>query len=224
MGCACARLMKQYLLPQISALLLICLFGCVTPQEINLESDDVLFHDEFGAGSTGSWILEGDELGQTAVVNEQLHVYVDGPNLMQFATLTEPQFQDFVLTIDARQLAGDLQSSYGVLVRMQDSTRFYRFAVTGDGHYMIERRNGDGGWTRLVSDWTSTPAVNQGLSVANRLRVEAEAATMRFYVNDVLLHQITDAQYAAGMIGVDAGTWGQGGLQVAFDNLVIMRP
>ncbi|MEZ4645798.1 MAG: hypothetical protein R3E31_24265 [Chloroflexota bacterium] len=204
--------------------LLLFLSACGSAAETNLEGSDTLFHDEFVAGQTGSWVLEGDVAGRTSIVGEQLHIQVDAPATMQFATLSEPTFTDFVLEVDARQLAGDLQSSYGVLLRMQDAAHFYRFDITGDGLYTVERRNGDGSWTRFVEDWTGTAAINQGLSVVNRLRVEANGPTMRFYVNDALLYQVTDGQYAGGTIALDAGTFGQAGLEVAFDNVVVQQP
>lgn len=190
-----------------------------TPLEMN-----VLYRDSFAPGETGPWMVEGDAQGRTAVLDERLIIQIDTPVTMQFATLPEPIFTDFVLQVEARLLAGSLQSSYGVLFRMQDTTRFYRFEVTPDGFYMVERRNADGSWTRFVPDWTVAPAIRQGIGVVNQLRIEAIGSDMRFYVNDTLLQQVTDAQYAAGTIALDAGTFGEGGLQVAFDNLLVKRP
>jgi hypothetical protein len=181
----------------------------------------VLFEDEFVVGQSGNWITEGDVVGKTAVIDERLLIQIDQPNTMQFATLEDPLFTDFDLTVDARLLAGDVESSYGILFRMQDLQQFYRFEVTGTGMYVIERRNVDGTWLRLVQDWTETPALNQGLAVTNQLRVAAYGAVLTFYANGTLLQQVQDAQFKAGAIALDAGTFGQGGLQVAFDNVVV---
>lgn len=190
-----------------------------TPLEMNL-----LYRDSFVPGETGPWMVEGDAQGRTAVLDERLIIQIDTPATMQFATLPEPIFDDFVLRVEGRLLTGSLQSSYGVLFRMQDTTRFYRFEVTPDGFYMVERRNADGSWTRFVPDWTVAPAIRQGIGVVNQLRIEAVGSTMRFYVNDTLVQQVTDAQYTAGTIALDAGTFGEAGLQVAFDNLLVKRP
>jgi hypothetical protein len=181
----------------------------------------VLFEDEFVVGQSGNWITEGDVVGKTAVIDERLLIQIDQPNTMQFATLEDPLFTDFDLTVDARLLAGDVESSYGILFRMQDLQQFYRFEVTGTGLYVIERRNVDGTWLRLVQDWTETPALNQGLAVTNQLRVSAYGAVLTFYAIGTLLQQVQDAHFKAGAIALDAGTFGQGGLQVAFDNVVV---
>ena len=157
------------------------LAGCgrpLLPTSANPDAADAAaptgpFRDEFIPGQTANWLLEQDEVGSTAVANEQLVITVAAPNTVQYATLTDRTFGDFVLEVDAWQRGGAPESSYGVLFRMQDDGQFYRFDITGNGLYMIERRAADGTWTRLLREWTATAAINQGLNVANRLKVIA---------------------------------------------------
>lgn len=184
--------------------------------------DSGTFTENFSPGETGNWVLEADDIGSTAVVNEQLVVSVNTPNTIQFTALEEPTFADFLLEVDAWQRSGASEGSYGVLFRMQDDQQFYRFEITGTGLYMIERHNSDGTWTRFVPEWTPTSALNKGLNIPNRLKIIATGPDMAFYVNDILLTQVQDDQYAAGKIGLDAGTFSGGSLQVSFDNLSIV--
>jgi hypothetical protein len=187
-------------------------------------NDEALFRDEFAAGQMGDWLIEGDEVGRTAVTDQQLFIEIDAPNVLQYTTLAEPTFANFVLEVDVKQVAGHPESSFGVLFRMQGPEQFYRFDITGTGLYMIERRDTDGTWSRFVEDWTETPAINQGLNVPNRLKVEARGSALAFYVNEILLQQVNDQGYAAGTVALDAGTFGHPGLRVAFDNVVVKRP
>ncbi len=177
------------------------------------------FTDAFVPGQTGDWQLEQDELGSAAVVNEELVLTIAAPNTIQYASLQEKAFGDFALEVDATQRAGPAESSYGILFRMQNDGQFYRFDITGNGLYMIERHQSDGTWTRLVPDWMPSSALNQGLNVVNRLKVLATGPTLTFYANDELLTQVTDTTFIDGAIGLDAGTFGGGNLQVSFDNL-----
>ena len=177
--------------------------------------------DEFVPGRTGNWVLEQDELGSTAVVNEQLVITVVAPNTIQYSTLADRTFTDFVLEVDAWQRSGPPQSSYGVLFRMQEDGQLYRFDITGNGLYMVERRGADGTWTRFVPEWTPTAAINQGLNVANRLKIIAAGSEMAFYANDILLTQISDTALGEGQIGLAAGSFAGETLQVSFDNLSI---
>ncbi|MBK8984643.1 MAG: hypothetical protein IPM39_00950 [Chloroflexi bacterium] len=184
---------------------------------------DALFWDTFGPDVPGPWLLEGDDVGQTAVINQQLVITINQPNTLQFSTLQDQSFTDFSLEVDTRQLAGSPESSFGLLARMQNNDQFYRFDITGSGLFMIMRRNGDGTWTQFKQDWTASEAINQGLNGVNRLKLVAQGSRISFYANDILLQQIDDVIFPTGAIALNAGTFGQPGLQVAFDNVVV-RP
>lgn len=208
-------------------LLLLLVWGlsaCAVGESASPFGEDVLFHDEFVLGQMAEWQVEGDAQGRTTIVNEQLVVELNAPNMMQFSSLPEQSFSDFILEVDSRQLAGDPGNTYGVLFRMQDATQFYRFELTGDGFYMVERRNADGTWTRFVDDWTESPAIAQGINALNRIRIEANGGTFSAFVNDQLVHQFTDNAYASGTIGLDAGTFTQPHTQAVFDNVVVRSP
>lgn len=183
-----------------------------------------LFRDDFVLGETGSWILESDETGSATIVPEQLLIEINSPQLVQYATLTEPALADFSLEVDGRILSGSPQSSYGVLFRMQNPQQFYRFEITGDGTYILERHDQGGGRALFMGDWRDAASINQGVNAVNRLGVEAQGPNITLTVNDVLLEQITDDAYASGYIGLDAGTFDMAPVQVAFDNLVIYPP
>lgn len=211
-------------LPALLLLLAVVLGACGEAPSTAISADapgQVLFSDQFMAGNTGRWLLEGDELTSAEIANEQLVLTVNAPNTIQFATLQEPLFGDFVAEVDGRQRAGPADGSYGLLFRVQDPQRFYRFSITSNGLYVIERHNPDGTWSRLIPDWVPSEAINQGLNVANRLKVIANGPDFAFYVNDILLQQISDATYTDGAIALSAGTFGGDNLQVSFDELVV---
>lgn len=195
--------------------------GAGNPDAAGANAPSGPLREEFVPGQTGNWLLEADDVGTTAVVNEQLVITIDAPNTMQYATLTDRAFDDFVLEVDAWQRSGAPESSFGVLFRVTEDGQFYRFDITGDGLYMVERRAADGTWTRLIREWTPTPAINQGPNVANRLKIIANGADLAFYVNDILLTQVSDASLSRGLIALDAGSFAGAALQVAFDNLSV---
>lgn len=217
--------MSKSLFYSLWFLLLPCLFALVACANVTGDSEpEVIFADSFAPGETGNWVIEGDNAGQTAVIDERLVIELAQTNVMQFATLPDHTFDNFILEVEARLLQGDLGSSYGLLFRMQDTTRFYRFEITGDGLFMVERRDGEAGWTRFVDSWTASPAINQGYNSPNQLRVEALGQSISLYVNGILVHQFTDTAYNSGTIALDAGTFTQPQVQVAFDNVVVQRP
>lgn len=186
---------------------------------------DALFYDEFAPGETGEWLLEGDENGRATIIDGRLVIEVDGANIVHFTTLAEPRFTNFDLAVEVTQLAGSPDSTYGVLFGLDDGgDAFFRFEITGNGLYVVERRAADGSWERFTDGWVAAPALNQGVDATNRLRILAAAPTFSFYANETLLTQVTDARYQGGNVGLDAGTFGQPGLRVAFDNVIVRRP
>ena len=121
------------------------------------------------------------------------------------------------------------------------------FLVSSDGYYQVRRaREGE---QRIVSAWAASPLIAQGLEVSNRLRVIAEGDRLRFQINgeavalcvpDEAEAQSTwsngvcvggemrlstrDEAPAPGRIALVAQALRQGGVMVAFDNLLVRAP
>lgn len=199
--------------------------ACSGEEQSVLPGDEgVIFREEFTDTTSATWHLEEDDLGQAAISEGRLLLSVSAPNTVQYATLEEPPFSDFILDVDAVQLSGNPASSYGVLIRMAGPQQFYRFEITGNGEFTVERHDGGGEWVRLTDGWVPSQHIQQGLDVTNHLTIIAAGGTFSFYANDQLLSQILDRSYPAGNIALDAGTFGQTDLQVAFDNLIVREP
>ena len=205
--------------------LLVTLFAACDAVDVPLPgASRTLFHDEFVQGFTGDWQLESDELGSSTIVPEQLLIELNAPNLIQYSTLSEPTFTDFILEVDAGLNNGSLSSTYGVLFRMQGPDEFYRFAITGDGMYILERHDLNGATVIFTEDWRGTAAINRGHGLRNILKVEADGPRIAIYVNDTLLEEVTDSSYRSGNIALSAGTFDGAGTQVSFDNLSVYPP
>lgn len=214
---------KPRLIAGLIVLLTAVLAACRTPAGGSSSAQDgALFRDDFRTGQTGPWQLEADDLGETAVANSQLLITVNAANTIQYATLQEPEFSNFTLETDVRQLSGSPESSFGVLFRMRSPQEFYRFDITGEGTYMLEKHTADGRWTRFIDDWRASDALNPGLNALNTLKIDARGPIITIYVNDVQLEQVNDSSFASGLIALDAGTFGQPALEVGFDNVVVM--
>jgi hypothetical protein len=210
--------------PKPFAFLLLVLIMFVSCSDMQLAIPGVakpLFREEFVLGQTGAWDLESDDSGSTTIVPEQLLIEINEPQLVQYATLTEPVLSDFSLEVDGRILSGSPQSSYGILFRMQGPEQFYRFEVTGDGTYILERHEEGGGRALFMGDWLDSAFINQGINAVNRLGIDAQGPSISLFVNGELIEQVADNAYSSGQIALDAGTFDMAPLQVAFDNLTI---
>jgi hypothetical protein len=183
----------------------------------------MLYRHDF-AEENDEWILESDMDANAAYENGQLVLRVNVRNLVAWAQLADRKFDDFVVEVDARQLAGPDDNSYGILFRMRSATAFYRFDISGDGYYEFSRRNDNDAnpWT-TITDWVQSPTIQKGAS-NNRLKIQAKGSHFIFYVNDQLVAETDDTTYRSGGIGLDAGSFSEGGVEVAFDNLIISEP
>ena len=133
--------------------------------------------------------------------------------------------QTWWFEVEATQVSGSLNSSYGLLFRLNPEIGFYRFEVTSDGSYLIEKRMGsDGSWERLSAGWVSSPTILIGLGQVNRLKVMANGSRLTFFINGIEVAEVEDGDFAVGKLALSAGTFNQAGLEVAFDNLTISNP
>lgn len=189
----------------------------------------VILIDDFASAGRYPWQTEGDVAGRSQIVDGRLMLEIDQPETLQFVTLQQPVLKDFVLEVDGVLLAGSPRNSYGILFRVQPDMAFYRFEITGDGVYGVEKRTADGQWFSLTDGWRPSPLIKTGLQATNRLKLFVAGSSLEVYVNDQFLQRLSpfDAGgdvYGAGQIALDAGTFAQGGLQVAFDNVILREP
>lgn len=123
------------------------------------------------------------------------------PNGTVVSLLNHPA-GDFTFEVVAQPLSAPESGfyGYGVVYRAQDSSRYYAFAVGGDGYYAVLRIE-DGEETSLVT-WQQFPHVRRGHQ-PNRLRVTCTGAVCDFTINDEYAVTVEDETWLSG----DAGLW-----------------
>ncbi|MGC9523668.1 MAG: family 16 glycoside hydrolase [Anaerolineae bacterium] len=164
------------------------------------------------------WRLNSDAVAEVTIEDGSLHIDVLQPGQVAWAA-TEMAWADLRLEVDATQVAGPHDNEYGVLLRMTGDERFYAFSISGDG-YVRAARYAEGEWTVIGPDWAPSDAVNQG-EATNHLEVVAEGPAFEFSVNGVSVLEVEDAALERGSVGLYAGAFGEGGVEVAFDDLRI---
>ncbi len=58
----------------------------------------------------------------------------------------------------------------------------------------------------------------------NHLRADCIGSALTFYVNDALVASTQDADFATGGVGVLAGSFEEPGVDVLFQNFVVLQP
>jgi hypothetical protein len=128
-------------------------------------------------------------------------------------SLLDRPAEDFTLEVVARPLSAPESGfyGYGVVYRAQDPSRYYAFAVGGDGYYAVLRV--DEGAENALVPWQQFPHIRRGDQV-NRLRVTCAGASCDFAINDEYAATVEDATWLSG----DVGLWTR-----AFDERVEVR-
>ncbi len=145
---------------------------------------------------------------------------------------------------------GDLMPLAGAAIRqvldVSQSTNYFAFLISSDGYYSLWQT--ESGATQVLSAWIPSPAINQGLAMANTIRVTAIGSRHQFFVNDVplklcvpddpnavstyaggecvdgsLQDTYRDDSRSAGRLGLIAQstTSGGGGVVVRFDDMIV---
>jgi hypothetical protein len=203
---------------------IVLLMGCNRLTSEGLP-EGVLYQDTFDA-DTGNWILESDLDASARFADGQLQSEITASNLIAWAELGDRQFGDFVLEVDATQLSGPDDNSYGVVFRVKNSNAYYSFDISGDGYYAVKRRDeAEGGrWTWIAAkDWLESSAIHQGAST-NKIKIVVQGSHFAFYVNDQQIAEADDNTYRSGAIGLNAGSFHEPGVRIGFDNLIISKP
>lgn len=179
--------------------------------------EGVLLVEDFSDPGSG-WELQATEEYELAYIDGEYRVTVHMPELAAWGRPPRAyELTDFVIEVDARQVAGPENGDYGLVVRSKGESDFYLFTVSSHyGMYSVHMCRGET-WTDLA-EWSESTAVRRE-GEANHLKVECLGETMRFYANGELLAEVQDSTYRSGSVGLLAETFDDGGLVVHFDNV-----
>jgi len=212
------------------------------------EPGELLFVSSFDNAEDDSWVLyESNTQNSSQIVDGVMRLEM-GVDQNVFWSETKPFFGDFDLTVDARVLDSPVETVYGVLFRQRDESNFYAFNISTDGFYRVIRYTDNR--TRVISNWHTSPIINQGIGAVNQLRVIGVGDQFAFFINGERvelcipddpsaestpqadgrclggrwLATLDDDTHTFGHLAVMVEAEAEAGMQVEFDNLVVYGP
>lgn len=185
-----------------------------------VQPGDTLFYDDFANPATG-WerftsaegTMDYDGSGYRFLVNALQANFWSTPG---------KSFRDVRLEVDVAKLSGPDENRIGLLCRFTEGN-YYFFLVSSDGFYTIGKYIGGNVIQLGQSEMRFTDSIHTGLAV-NHLRADCVGNTLTFFVNGSPVAQAQDADFLEGDIGLLAGTFAQPGVDVIFDNFVVLQP
>jgi len=187
-------------------------------------SGTILFQDDFESGNTGWDRVTGAD-GIEDYDNGVYRIQVTTPEHVMFGTPGK-DFKDTRIEVDTARIAGPDSNRAGLLCRFQTvnkTANFYFFIVTSDGFFGIGRTTGEQSVLLGMNELTQNPNIKTGLAI-NHLRADCQGNMLSFYVNGFLVGQTTDDTLTHGDVGLIAGTFKDGAVDVIFDQFIVLQP
>lgn len=203
-------------------LLFLFLSSCLpsqTPRLSSAKSGDLLYQEGFEDNTTG-WARISNDKGIMDYDSGGYRILVQQPKLNMWST-SEKDFGDARLEADVIKLNGPDENRMGLLCRYQ-SGNYYFFIISNDGYYVIGKFIG--GLVLLLgqSEMQTSETIQTGKM--NHLRADCIGDKLTFYINFTEVASATDTDLPTGDVGVLAGAFSQPGVDVLFDNFVVMQP
>lgn len=180
-----------------------------------------LFFDDFSDSSSG-WDRQQYDGGRTDYLDGQYQIMVTEPDSDYWAN-PGLDFANIRIETVATKAGGPDDNDFGVICRYQDLGNFYYFVISSDGYAGILK----------VKDQETTPlgsgrmepaaAVRQG-KATNAVAAECIGPRLRLYVNDQLVAEVQDSDFASGDVGLIAGTFSTPGADIRFDDFNLLVP
>ena len=182
----------------------------------------VLYEDDFTNPTTGWTERQFDNYFIGYHEPEYYHIEISGPNYK--TTVFEPAKQSYgdftvemqVLTAAAKTAAeGDFR--YGLAFR-RSGDQYYAFTISPRTKKWFVLKSSSNGLTVLAE---GTNEEIHEIDVNDLLRVDAQGADFLFHINDQLIAQASDPDYASGEIGFYVESFDSLSTHIHFDALTI---
>jgi hypothetical protein len=215
--------MKSFrLLPFYISLFVFLLSSCASvpiPSVPTANPGDVLYQEQFESNTTG-WARISNDNGIMDYDSGGYRILVRQPRLNIWST-SEKDFGDVRLEADVIKLNGPDENRMGLICRYRGGD-YYFFMISNDGYYVIGKFIG--GLTLLLgqSEMQASEAIQTG--TMNHLRADCIGDKLTFYINFTEVASAADADFPSGDVGVVAGAFAEPGVDVLFDNFVVLQP
>ena len=140
---------------------------------------------------------------------------------LNFWSMSERNYKDVRVEADVIKLHGPDENRMGLICRYQDGD-YYFFIISNDGYYFIGKFIGGLTLPLGQSEMQASAAIQKG--TMNHLRADCIGNKLTFYVNFTEVASATDSDFASGDAGVLAGAFAEPGVDVLFDNFVVIQP
>jgi hypothetical protein len=207
-------------------LVIILIFSTVACSVLggNRLPSNVVFSDDF-SNTKHKWDKVNETNRITDYFNDAFHIVVNEANTDAWSNPGDESFTDVTIEVDATKNAGPEDNDFGIVCRYTegDQFNFYYAVISSDGYYSIMKMSNGVGRPLGKDSLLQSEKIKLGTST-NHLRFDCIGTSLTFSVNGNVIDQQTDTEYAAGNVGLIAGTFDTIGADIIFDNFIVYKP
>lgn len=182
---------------------------------------EVLFQDDFSRSDSG-WDRYADDTYRADYVDDGYQIQVKGIDMLAWS-LPQVDFEDVLIRVEGRYFAGPINNVYGVICRYLDPENFYFFLISSDGYAGIGRYIA--GKKQLLNHETLLPTDAIGsIDEHNLIQAACVGKTLTLWVNGEIVADATTRDIWHGDVGLIAGSYDQGNVEIQFDNFSTLKP
>lgn len=202
---------------------LACSFSFGSPGTTTTSSDGALYQDDFSNTGSG-WVTESDGGNVMDYADGQYRIVVADvySDLVANAGVDLPA--DVVIDVDINLYSGSENNDFGVVCRMQDLDNFYFFQISSDGYAVIGMFQDNSMYYLSADAMQKVDGIYSG-TTTNHVRAICQGSNLSLYANNTLVASVSDTTFTSGGdVGLMAGSFDVGGIEIRFDNLVVTAP
>ena len=214
--------MKSFAL--LSSFLFLCasLSSCASlpiPAVATANPGDVLYQEQF-ENNTKGWARISNDNGIMDYDGGGYRILVRQPKLNVWS-ISKKDFGDVRVEADVIRLNGPDENRMGLICRYQRGN-YYFFVISNDGFYVIGKFIGGLTLPLGQTEMQASDAIQVG--TMNHLRADCIGDKLTFYINFTEVASATDPDFPSGDVGLVAGSFTEPGVDVLFDNFVVLQP
>ncbi len=202
------------------------LTGCsdivsILPMTDSPVSGTILYADDFS--NPEGWGTSGRSGGSIGFDYQGLQIKVDTANSL-FWTVNGGSYKDVQIDVDAVLLSGPTDDNFGAICRFKDNKNFYGFIVSHDGYFGMFKSIDGVIYPLLETEGMQYSEIIRRGGIVNHIQVICKSTTLTMNVNGEELASVEDADLTKGKFGLIAGAYTTPGVEVLFDNLLVVQP
>jgi hypothetical protein len=189
--------------------------------DLTVPSGGALFADDFSNAKSG-WGSAQAQPGQAGYADGAYRFRIEAAGV-NFWSHPGRSYTFSRTEVDVAPVPDTTPGRMGLLCRLVDNQNFYFFVVSSDGYFGIGKTK-EGQANLLGMEQMARHEAIHTDGQVNRLRADCIADLLIFYVNDTLVGSAIDSEFERGDVGILAGSFEQGGVDILFDNFVVYKP